>query len=617
MWIVGSLLVGAVAIGLLWSALGSRATSTASTVVHLEVGLAPAEELLGSDPMDILRGSRRPSRTALALSPDGKYLVFAGARAGVQQLYLRAFDRDEATPIANTEGGDNPFLSPDGRWVGFWARGALKKVPLDGGPAVEICPTPHVRGVSWGANDVIVFASDLLQGLQQVPAGGGKPEAVTTLDRQAGETGHFLPFLLPGGRGVLFSVNYSGGVRKTSVAVQPLDGGARTTLIEDAADARYLPSGYLVFVRSGALMAAPFDPVRLKLTSSPVPILDGVMQAMHAPTGNMNTYAGQYAFSSNGHLAYVTGGIFRDFESTLVWTNRTGHQQPLAAPPAPYQSVALFPDGERVVGYTISQTRQLWIWHVPQGPLSRIPFEGPVRNPLPTPNGNEVVFSGTTNGPYNLWLTRSDGGGTAERLTTSAFYQAPQSWSPLGRELIFMESVHPDTGSDIWALSMQDRSVRPLLHSQFNENYAALSPDGRWLAYTSDASGRNEVYVQPYPNLEHQIPISTDGGDSPRWTRGGRELIYRVPIGEDLVRLMSVDVSASDDFKKSAVPRRLFDLPISKFDTLEVAACFDVTRDGQRILNRTRENKTPPPPKEIRVTLNWFDEVRAKVGGGQ
>ena len=264
--------------GSLWA---TRSASVPSDTTRTLVSVSPTDPLSGANPLEQRVGGARPSRTAVALSPDGKTLVFGAIWGGAPQLYARAMDQLSATPILGTSGGSSPFFSPDGQWVGFWAGGELRKVPLSGGPAVTLCKAAALFGASWGSDGTIVFATARNGGLSRVSAAGGIPEALTTL--QPGEYSHRLPHILPGGRAVIFTI--SKGANQwddTQIVVRSLATGQQTMLIEGGADGRYVTSGHLVYVRLGTLMAVPFDPVRLVLTGAATGLIDGVMQAANS-----------------------------------------------------------------------------------------------------------------------------------------------------------------------------------------------------------------------------------------------------------------------------------------------------------------------------------------------
>jgi serine/threonine-protein kinase len=306
-------------------------------VSRVLLSVAPAEQLAVAA-MSAVFG--RPTRTAMAMSPDGRYVVFNATRDGKRELYLRPLDRLEATRIPGTEGSDSPFFSPDGQWVGFWqgdlraeAIGELKKVPVSGGPAVTLCKTPPLYGASWGSTHTIVFAH-AAGGLWRVSADGGAPQALTRLDTGKGEYSHRLPHLLPEGNDVIFTIQKAlNRWDDAHVAVRSLVTGEQRVLIEGAADARYVRTGHLVYARMGTLMAVPFDVTRLEVAGGPRGIVDDVMQSVNSGSGIQDTGAAQFSVSESGSLVYVPGGIFPDRETSPVWVDRSGNTTPLPVTP--------------------------------------------------------------------------------------------------------------------------------------------------------------------------------------------------------------------------------------------------------------------------------------------
>jgi len=435
---------------------------------------------------------------------------------------------------------------------------------------------------------------------------------VTTLSTARLESQHSTPFVLPGGRALLYTAIHSSVASDTSVLVRWLDTGNEEVLLENAADARYVPTGHIVFARTGTLVAAPFDLGTLKITGGQVGILDSVMQSLNATNTDRMTGAAQFTFSETGHLAYVSGGIYRDDANQLVWLDRAGNRTPLPAPNMPYQTVRLSPDERQVAARTSGLNSALVIYDPARGGApSRLRFEGRPAFFIWTRDGKRLVFSGTTRGPGGLFSIAADGSAPAERLTTSELTQYPSSWSTDGNDLIFVEN-HPETLQNIMALSMRDRRVRPLLAERFREQFPEMSPDGRWLAYVSDESGELEVYVRPYPALDKRIRVSVNGGLSPMWARGGAELLYRESTGPETGRVMSVDTTRLVQ-GISGQPRMLFETTTAQLGGGTPVRGFDITRDGMRIVGRTSMPQTPPPPATIQVIANWMNELRAKV----
>ncbi|MCH7977724.1 MAG: PD40 domain-containing protein [Acidobacteria bacterium] len=539
------------------------------------------------------------SSPTFALSPDGAHLVYAAGRGGSRQLYRRAMDSLEGQPIPGTEGASTPFFSPDGHWVGFYAGGQMKKVSLGGGAPLTLCDAPSPFGASWGTNGTIVFAPTNISGLWQVSAAGGTPQPLTRLE--TGESSHRWPELLPGGKMVLFTV-FGPGLDAPQIAMHPLEGGERErrVLIEGGTYPRYAPTGHLVYAQagtSGTLLAAPFDLARLEVTDAPVPIVEGVMQS--------NSGAAQYSFSSFGSLVYIPGGDPAS-ERRLVWVDRQGGaEQPLAAPPRRYVNLQLSPDDQRLAVQIESPNPDVWIYDIPRETLTRLTFAGG-GFPLWTPDGKRVTFPSSRAGVPNLFWKLADGSGAAEQLTTREHPNDHSfSWSPDGRVLAFTE-VHPTTGWDIWVLPLEgDRRPRPFLQTPFREAAPRFSPDGRWLAYVSDESGRPEIYAQPFPGPGKKWQISTAGGIEPVWARNGKELFYW-----NSGQMMAVDITSEPTFSAGS-PRLLFEGPyVSATSTWRPK--YDVTSDGRRFVMIQR-GLQELGVMELNVVLNWFEELKRKA----
>jgi eukaryotic-like serine/threonine-protein kinase len=551
------------------------------------ITLPPGQQLAGLD---------SNSGPAVALSPDGTHLAYVARQGGAEQLYLRAMASLESRPIPGTEGALNPFFSPDGQWLGFFAGGKLKKVSVSGGSALTLGVAAPV-GASWDGHGVIAFTSIAAGVLQQVSDGGGTPQPLTRLEKS--ELGHRWPEFLPGGNALLFAA-----VPNLEVAVQSIGTGERRNLV-GGTQPRYAPSGHLVYVQGGSLMAVPFDSQRLAITGTAVPVVDGVRQSGGG--------AAHYSISATGSLVYVPGSSvgFQGvpmFQRRLVWVNRSGVEQPLAAPSHAYLFPRLSPDGRRVAVAIYEQETQVWLYDLDRDTLTRLTFEGNGNaNPVWTPDGKRIAFQSNKEGTANVFWQLADGSGGLERLTPSGYIHVPNSWSPDGQLLAFIEN-NPTTGNDIWVLRMGDRKAQPFLVTPFNEGAPSFSSDGRWLAYVSNESGRPEIYVQPYPGPGGKWQISTEGGTEPVWSRNGRELFYR--SGD---KMMAVDITTQPGFY-AGKPRMLFEgqyVP-SPF----TAPTYDVAPDGQRFL-MLKANEQAQAPAQINVVLNWFEELKQKVPPGK
>jgi Tol biopolymer transport system component len=556
-------------------------------VTRAVITLPPGQQLAGLD-----------NGPAIALSFDGTHLAYVAIQGGTQQLYLRAMDSLEAKPIPGTEGAVNPFFSPDGQWVGFFAGGKLKKISVSGGAALTIGNAAQPGGASWGIQGMIAFAPTNVSALQQVPDAGGTPQPLTRLDSRGAS--HRWPEFLPGGKAVLFAAGTAASWIDTQVAIQSLGEGEWRILFKGGTQPRYAPSGHLVYAQGGNLMAVPFDPQRLTATGAAVPAVEGVLQF---PLSG----AAQYSFSASGSLIYVPGGG-QGAQSKLVWINRDGAEQPLDAPARAYSYPRLSPDGRRVAATIAEQETQIWLYDLSRDTLTRLTFQGGLNLTGGwTPDGKRIAFLSNKEGSGNIFWQLADGSGGLERLNTGEYVQVPASWSPDGQLLAFIE-VNPTTGRDIWVLRLGDRKPQPFLRTPFNETAPRFSPDGRWLAYVSDESGGNEIYVQPYPGPGGKWQISTEGGTEPIWNRNGRELFYR--SGD---KMMAVDIAIQPSFA-AGKPKVLFEGPYQPTPT--TAPNYDVSPDGQRFLMLKPSEQAQAAPTQINVVLNWFEELKRRVPTG-
>jgi Tol biopolymer transport system component/predicted Ser/Thr protein kinase len=577
------LLVGVIASVATWNL---KPAPSPQPVTRTVINLPPGQQLAGLE-----------NGPAVALSSDGTRLAYVARQGGTQQLYLRAMDSLEARSMPGTEGGVSPFFSPDGQWIGFFAGGKLKKVSMSGGAALTLGDAASLRGASWGSTGTIVFAPSPTSVLQQMSDAGGVSQPLTSFEK--GESSHRWPDFLPGGKAVLFGPGTAASYAQ--ISVQLIGTRERRNLVQGGTNPHYAQSGHLVYAQLGNLMATRFDAKRLVVTGAPVPVLEGVMQS--------TTGAAQYSFSDNGTLAYVPGDFQRP-RNTLVWVSRNGAEQPLAAPPHPYQAPRLSPDGRRIAVPFLEQESQVWLYDLTRQALTRFTFEGNANYLTAwTSDGKRIAFSSNKEGPLNIFWQQADGSGGLERLTTSEYTQGPSSWSPDGQVLAFVQ-IAPATGSDIWMLRLSDRKPQPFLQTPFNEEGPRFSPDGRWLAYVSNESGRYEIYVQPYPGPGGKWQISTEGGTEAVWNRNGRELFYR--SGD---KMMAVDITTRPNFSVGK-PRMLFQ-GVYATPTASTYANYDVSPDGQRFLMLKPVEQTGAAPTQINVVLNWFEELKQKVPTGK
>lgn len=531
---------------------------------------------------------------AVAISPDGKQIALVLRSGDKPQLHLRSVQARESKPVPGTEGAASPMFSPDGKWIAFFADGKLKKVAVDSGQIVTLCDGgSNARGAVWGSDDTIIFTPDTASALLQVPASGGTPKPLT---ERKDERSHRWPELLPGNKAVLYTIAKGGSWDDAQIIGQRLDTGERRVLIEGGTFPRYLSTGHLIYVHGGALMAVPFDPQRLQVTGTAVPLVQGVL--MEARDG-----AAQFSVSRNGTLVYIPTNV-SSTDRKLVWVGRNGSAEPLKAPARAYEHPRLSPDGKRVIVGIAGDSPNIFLYDIAANNLKQITAEANNALPFWTPDGKRVAFRSTKAGPWNAFWKNADGSGATEQLTNSQYLTEPSAWSPDGKLLAFTET-NPASRRDILLLAInEDRKPRPLIQTPADESAPRFSPDGRWIAYVSDASGRPEIYAQPYPTSGEKWQISTSGGREPVWAPSGAELFYR-----DGDKLMVAEIKTAPAFA-AAKPRLLFEGgyegPISS------RANFDISPDGRRFL-MLQAAAQREASAEIKIVPNWFEEVRRRA----
>ncbi len=579
----------------------------APDVVRLDMSVAPAERLGPTSAF------QRPFEQSFAITPDGKRIVFAGRREKTMHLYLRSLSAAEAAEIPGTAGATSPFLSPDGTWVAFLAEGEIRKTPLAGGPVVKVAelaagglpsPSPHVPvtqdffGASWGDDDAIVFGR-FDDGLWEVPAGGGVPRRLTT---PKGES-HRLPRALPGGKSILFSAS-SLGSTKRSVAVVTR-GGEPRILVEDASDARFVPPDRLLFVREGILMAAPFDATRLELTAPPVALLANVLHAVRGARPGSNTWSALYEVSASGTLVYASGGIYPREPSRVEWVDLDGRTKPLDLPAGQWTRPRISPDGKRIAVFyaepsTATGKGGITLLDLARGTSSRL-TDKDEWGPAWSSDGETVYFQTPTGGMGRI---RADLSSPVEQLVKEGSVY-PSAAHPDGSVVSVIQRTDRN-GTDIGLLSTKDGTIRPWLATPANEAWPEFSPDGKWMAYASDVSGRFEVYVQPFPGPGPRQQVSIDGATSPLWSRDGRRLFLAAREPDRRTRMMVVDVGPGSP-PSFGRPRVLFS---GDYGTLGGPTGYDVAPDGKSLLMVEFLEPPPTPTTALHVVLNWTQELR-------
>jgi Tol biopolymer transport system component len=529
----------------------------------------------------------------LVVSPDGRRVAFVARTAdGKIQIWVRSLDSLNAQALAGTEDAVSPFWSPDSRFLGFFAGGKLKKIDVSGGPPLTLCDAQDGWGATWNRDGIIVFASG--SGLQKVAAAGGVPAAATTLAQD--EIRHYRPFFLPDGRHFLYSV--TGG----NVFVASLDSPERKMLLKSDSFNVLYSQGHLLYLRETTLMAQPFDLQRLEFTGDPFPIAEEIR------IGGMNPGTGLFSVSENGVLTYQTG-TGAGFETKLVWFDRTGKQIGALGDPANYSDVYISPDGKQAsvsILDPVRRTRDIWIYDLARSLKTRFTFEpGDEYTLIWSPDGKRAILTSRRKQYMDLYQRLADNSGTEETLLEDNTDKYYLSLSPDGRSLLYgTGNTTPQTGNDLWLLPLlgdpstgsgQGRKPVPFLKTQFSERFGQFSPDGRWVLYDSNESGRYEVYVAPYPGPGGKRQVSTAGGFWPRWRRDGTEIFYRSLDG----KLMEAAVNGKSTGFEVGVVKPLFE---ARFGGT-ARSQYDVSPDGQRFLINTMSGQAGEAP--ITVVVNW------------
>ena len=593
--------LGAVLATVVIGSLPSRQSADNSTVTRLQMSVDPADQFPGST-----SSLFRPAHTAMAFSPDGRRVAFAGQSGAVTQLHVRALDVAAAKPLAGTEGAGAPFFSPDGHWIGFWAGNTLKKVPAAGGPPATVLEVPGSGwGAAWAEDGTIVFASGT--GILKVSADGGTPTVVASADASKGER-YVLPHLLPGDDGLLFTAVTGDDWDKAAVTFLSLDDGKRHVLITGASDARYVASGHLLYMKRGTLMAVPLDVRRQEVIGTPVAMIEQVMQSVNTGNTDDETGAGQFAVSASGTLMYLAGGVAVMPPGTMMWVERTGSAQPIAAAgPGSYLGPRLSPDGQKIAVASRrerSRTTDVWVYDAERGAPTRVTFDGG-GFPIWSPDSKRLALGA-------LKLINADGSGDVERIAGGDKMAFPTSWASEANALVFLQET-PAGANGIWVVAMQgERKPHLFIESRFQLWHPDLSPDGRWMAYVSNESGTYEVYVQPYPGPGQKIRVSTAGGVDPIWSANGRELLYR-SFGSDRQQLfLSAAVTSLAPFRTDP-PKLMFEAKAGEYDTTAPERSWDVSPDGKRFLLVKTAPVADEPVAAMNVVLNWTEELKRLV----
>ena len=532
---------------------------------------------------------------AIALSQDARKIVYAGASSG---LFLRSMDQIDSKPIPGTEAGHGPFFSPDGGSVAFFAGRALKRVDLDpGGPPVELARVGAPRGGAWGSDGWIYFSGGSNQGIRRVPAEGGEVESVTELDEALSEWTHRWPEVLPGAKAVLFTAA-SGEIEsfdEANILALDLESGQKRVVIEGGSFPRYV-SGRLFYARRKEIFAVDFDAETLSARGASRSVSKEVR--LYPING-----AAQMSFSRDGSIAFVPVSPGRESRHRLLWMDRKGERTTIVEDRRVLHDPAISPDGDKLaLSIATEGNTDLWVYDVGRETLTRLTTSsGEEEHSIFTPDGREVTYDYSLSGPFRVFSRAADGASEARAITAESHNERPESYSRDGKTLVVSQE-HSETGFDLWWIELEgEPQRRPLLVTPFDERSASLSPDGRFIAYSSNESGRFEVYVASFPEPGARFQVSVDGGEEPRWTRGGREILF---LGTDGVSAAAIDASGKPLGEK---PRMAFPwkAPLSFLEGA-YRKHYDALPSGERIL--LIEGETDPASNRVHVALNWIRE---------
>ena len=582
-----ALLVGVVATGAVaWVLRPAPARVTRLTIAH------PGTETIGAGVIDV------------STTSDGRQVAYLATENGEGHLYVRSLDTLTSLRLGNNLNVSNVFMSPDGQWIGLVdvASQSLKKIPVMGGPVITIATAPPnigtIQGVSWGADDTIIFGSNS-SGLFRVPAGGGTPTQVTIPDAKKAEQAHRDPEVLPDGRAVLFTIFPSDNQAESAqIGVFDLRNGQQKVVVQGGSSPHYVSTGHLVYGVAGTLRAVRFDPDRLEARGNPTPVLEGVVTK---PSG-----AASFSIAPDGTMVYIAGQS-DTAKRTVVWVDRQGHEEPLNVPVRAYAYATLSPDGTRVALDVREASNDIWIWDLQRQTLTRLTFDpGFNRGPVWAPDGRHLAFSAVGDGVENVYWQAPDGSAPAEPLTHESTIANPQSFSPDGALLVFLQPANPPYDLGVVTLKGPRRSEL-ILHEPYSEANGAVSPDGRWLAYQSNESGRDEVYVRPFPDVNSgrwQVSVMGDTATmGPQ--RTGAVLL---PVAGN------VNGSANSAWPDLRGRRAAATIQ----GTVHLAtdrSTYDVSPDGKRFL--MIKDARPPgeasPPSQLVVVQNWQEELKRLV----
>jgi Tol biopolymer transport system component/predicted Ser/Thr protein kinase len=527
----------------------------------------------------------------VAISPDGKSIVYLALSSGTAKLFLRPIDQFTGHVMMGTDGASDPFFSPNGEWVAFFSNGKLKKVSVFGGAPQDLCDIPGFMRGAWWFEDNTIWFGHINSTIYRVPASGGTPVEVTILDSLNKEISHRFPQPLPGGKNVLFTIKHSNisTFDEAVIATENIETHERKVLIRGGSFARYLPTGHVLYARGSAIYAVSFDLRTMEVQGSPLPVIEGGM--LIPQSGDAN-----FTVSQTGTLVYVPKGAMNDFQVRLVWYDRLGNRQPFLDSLRAYGDGTFSPDGQKLAMAIRAANDDIWVYQLGRGTLTRLTFGGGNSDlPIWTPDGKRVIYVSERGRVYSIFSKPWDGSGAEEKLGDADGIDGTSTpaISPDGKFIAFGKK------GDIWIMPMEgERKSVPFIQSPAFELQPSFSRNGRWLSYVSNESGRSEVYVVPFPKRDGKWQISTDGGSYAWWMSNGKELVY---LDGNTVTKVDVQIEPTFDF---SIPHKMFVLP-------SFNGFLDATPDGKKFVFGDVQSRGFDVT-QVNVVVNWFDELKKK-----
>ena len=539
-------------------------------------------------------------RDGLALSPDGKHLALIVRKDSSSRLFIRDMDQFEMRPVAAASGLDisGVFFSPDGQWLGFFANGKMMKLSLGGGTPVTICDALPGEA-SWGEGGDIVFMQNWGSGLWIVSSEAGSvARPLTKLNPEAGERAHLLPCVLPGGSEALFSIWRGGAFQDNLIAIADLKTGDHRTILRGGSAPCYLKTGQIIFMRGSTLMASPFDARDLKVTGEPLPMLEKVL------TNGSDAHA-YFTVSDNGTLVYAEGGV-EYLQTTITLVGSGMKSRRIESRGANFGFPFFSPDGNRLAVVIFGTVFQIGVYDLRRNTLTPLTFTADNVGPVWLPDGSQITFISNMDGRYQIYTTAADGGGTPQKLLDQGGAPPPPprayTWTRDAKNMAYV-TFHKETGADIWLYSRVDTpSTRSLIATRANESNPSFSPDGHWIAYVSDESGTNEIYIQPFPPSGGRWRVSTSGGYAPVWSPDGRRILFE---RNDEIVSASVMPGGAKHGQTIVIGSE------ETFLVRKGLISFDLSPDGRSVV--IGQTSTKASVGHINVVVNWSEELKEKL----